>query len=309
MKPQKLRDFAKWYLPSDENHLQPSDKRIALTPEEVEMLPANKQKIGDIVIVSVPPELSGKKTEIAQLLLKMDSKTRLVLGDSGIEGQFRIPVREIIGQRNATSGLSAGCILSVSDSFSVTETVHSENRCRFKLDAAQIMFSKGNLEEKRRLSTLCAGETIVDMFAGIGYFSIPIAVHSKPEKIIAIELNPVSYHYLCENVRLNRVENIVEPVLGDCGRITPKGIADRVLMGYVGTTHYYLAAGISAIKKEGGILHYHETVPEKLYPNRSVQRIMDAAAECGRGATILETRMIKKYSPGVYHVVVDAKIE
>ncbi|MDV0447103.1 hypothetical protein MsAg5_09770 [Methanosarcinaceae archaeon Ag5] len=307
MKPQKLRDFAKVYVPSEENQRQLPEKKIVLTPEEMAVLPANKQKIGDVVIVSVPPELAGKKTEIAELLLKMDSKTRLVLNDLGIEGQFRVPNREIIGRRTDSGSADLGTRAETETEIE-TETVHLENGCRFKLDVAQIMFSKGNLDEKRRISKLCAGETVVDMFAGIGYFSVPIAVHSRPEKVISIELNPVSYHYLCENCRLNRIEKIVEPILGDCGTVTPKGVADRVLMGYVGTTHLYLTAGISAVKKEGGIIHYHETVPEKLYPERPVQRILGAAAECGRIATILETRVIKKYSPGVLHVVVDAKI-
>ncbi|WNY27049.1 class I SAM-dependent methyltransferase family protein [Methanolapillus ohkumae] len=314
MLPQKLRDFAKEYISSLENQSLPDGKKIVLAPDEIQMLPANRQKIGDIVLVSVPPALAHKKKEIGQLLLKMDSNVRLVLNDLGIEGQFRIPNREIIGISDI-SGADADAANRSSSAAAVnfhpgwlTETIHLENKCKFKLDAAKIMFSKGNLEEKRRISTLCAGETVVDMFAGIGYFSIPIAVYSRPARVISIELNPISYHYLCENIRLNKVENIVEPVLGDCALVTPKEIADRVLMGYVGTTHLYLNAGILAIKSEGGILHYHDTVPEKLFPSRPIQQIMDAAKECNRFATILETRIIKKYSPGVYHVVIDAQI-
>lgn len=169
------------------------------------------------------------------------------------------------------------------------------------------MFSKGNLEEKRILAAGHSGETIVDMFAGIGYFSIPIAVHSKPSKIIAIELNPVSYGYLLENICLNDVQGIIEPVCGDC-RFAPENTADRVLMGYVGTTHEYLEAGIRAVKKEGGVLHYHETVHMNDFPDRPVGRIMEAAKKCGRNVTILDSRKVKKYSPGVYHVVIDVEI-
>lgn len=79
-------------------------------------------------------------------------------------------------------------------------------------------------------------------------------------------------------------------------------------MGYVGTTHEYLETGICAIKREGGILHYHETVHEKDFPRRPATRIMKAAETCGRKATILDSRKIKKYSPGVYHVVTDVEI-
>lgn len=292
-KPQKLREFAAYYLSEFPEEAEAAG--ISLTEAEIGLLPANKQKIGDILIVTIPDSLSHKSREIGKLLLLMDEKARLVLNDSGIAGQFRIPTREIIGVRNGES-----------DS---TETLHKENGCRFKLNAAEIMFSKGNLAEKRVLTNGCGGETIVDMFAGIGYFSIPIGVHSNPAKIIAVELNPVSYGYLCENIRLNGLETVIEPIYGDCRTSTPENVADRVLMGYVGTTHAYLETGIKAVKKEGGILHYHETVHEKDFPERPVARITEAAEKCGRRAVILESRKIKKYSPGVYHVVIDAKIK
>ncbi|WNY28438.1 hypothetical protein MmiEs2_06230 [Methanimicrococcus stummii] len=294
MKPQKLRDFAKYYFSEFPDAV--NDAGLFLTEAEIEMLPANKQKIGDILIVSIPEPISHKKKEIGKLLLLMDQKARLVLNDGGISGQFRIPQREIIAIREGDADTS-------------TETIHKENGCKFKLDVSKIMFSKGNLAEKRVLAAVCNDETIVDMFAGIGYFSIPIAVHSNPAKIIAIELNPVSYEYLCENIRLNGLESVIEPICGDCQTSTPNGIADRVLMGYVGTTHEYLETGIQAIKNEGGFLHYHETVHERDFPDRAIERIQNAAEICGRKALILKSRKIKKYSPGVWHVVIDVKIK
>ena len=188
-----------------------------------------------------------------------------------------------------------------------TETIHRENHCFFKLDVARIMWSKGNTGERKRMSTLAEdGETIVDMFAGIGYFSIPLAVHSNPAKIYSLEINPVSYGYLKENVVLNKVEDVIEPILGNCREFAPKNFADRVLMGYIGNTHEYLDKAVDIVKP-GGIIHYHESVPDKLKFERPPQRIIDAAG--GRDVEILNKRIIKKYSPGVYHVVIDARIE
>ena len=186
-----------------------------------------------------------------------------------------------------------------------TETINKENGCLFKLDLAKVMWSKGNNNERLRIAKLVEDdETVIDMFAGIGYFSIPIAVHSNPKEIISIEINPNSYNFLCENIRLNKVDNVT-PILGDCMIETPKFSADRIIMGYVKTTHHYLKVAIDSLNK-GGILHYHETVPEKLMDTRPINRIISQAD--GRDVELLKINKIKKYAPGVEHVVIDARI-
>ena len=189
---------------------------------------------------------------------------------------------------------------------SETETINKENGCLFKLDLTKVMWSKGNNNERLRIAKLVEdGETVIDMFAGIGYFSIPIGVHADAREVIAIEINPNSYHYLCENIRLNKLDNIT-PILGDCMDVTPGYKADRIIMGYVKTTHHYLKAAIGSLN-EGGILHYHETVPEKLMDTRPLERIISEAD--GREVELLKLNKIKKYSPGVWHVVADARID
>ncbi|MGB4161277.1 MAG: class I SAM-dependent methyltransferase family protein [Methanosarcina flavescens] len=261
----------------------------SLSEAELACVPASWQILGDVVIVSIPETLENKKARIAEALLSMYPRCRTVVRDFGIEGQFRKPKRELL--------LGSG-----------TETIHKEHGCFFKQDVTKVMYSKGNLEERKRMSRLGGGEVVVDMFAGIGYFSIPMAVHSRPKKIIGIEINPESFAYLKENIGLNKVEEIFVPICGDCSKAAPEGTADRVLMGYVGTTHHYLEPAIKALKKSGGILHYHETVPEHLARIRPQERIRRVAYALGRKVEILETRWIKKYSPGILHVVVDARI-
>ncbi len=236
--------------------------------------------IGDILV------LKNEPNNLQELLDLPEVKRIVKLGR--INGPKREPEVEILVGDN-------------------TETIHRENHCFFKLDVAKIMWSKGNTTERKRMAKLVEdGETIVDMFAGIGYFSIPIAVHSSPAKIYSLEINPVSYGYLTENIVLNKVENIIEPILGDCREFAPKNFADRVLMGYIGNTHEYLDKAVEIVKP-GGTIHYHESVPDKLKFERPPQRIIDAAK--GRDVEILNKRIIKKYSPGVYHVVIDALIE
>ena len=186
-----------------------------------------------------------------------------------------------------------------------TETIHKENGCLFKLDLSKVMGSKGNNNERLRIAKLVEdNEVVLDMFAGIGYFSIPIGVHSNAKHIYSIEINPNSYFYLCENIKLNKLDNIT-PILGDCMVHAPKYKADRIIMGYVKTTHHYLNVAINSLN-EGGILHYHETVPEKLMNTRPLERIISQAGN--REVELLKLNKIKKYAPGVEHVVLDVKV-
>lgn len=259
-----------------------------VTPQELMQLPQGWYILGNIIIVKIPTELEHLKGRIGTALLSIYPRCKTVLYDRGIEGQLRQPVREVI----------AG---------SDTETVHRENGVIFNLDALRIMFSQGNLKERIRMGRFGKDEFVVDMFAGIGYFTLPMAVHSRPRKVMAIELNPLAYSYLKENVRRNRVDDIVEPILGDCREMAPTGKADRVVMGFVGTTDRYLKTGIEALRP-GGILHYHQTVPSWLYPSAAIKDVTDAAEALGRRAEILQCIKVKKYSPGVLHVVVDARI-
>lgn len=262
----------------------------SIDPQERELLPGGWFILGKVITVKIDPRIEHLKGRIGEALLRIYPRCSTVLLDRGIGGQFREPDREVI----------AGP--------SIIETVHRENGVVFKLDAMRTMFSPGNLKERMRMGRLGGGETVVDMFAGIGYFTLPMAVHSRPRKIVAIEINPVAYGYLVENVRLNRVEEIVEPVLGDCARLAPAAIADRVVMGYVGTTDQYLDAGMAALRP-GGALHYHQTVPERLFPAMLEEDLAVAAERAGRKIKIERCARVKKYSPGMLHAVVDARVE
>ncbi|MBE6510578.1 MAG: class I SAM-dependent methyltransferase family protein [Methanobrevibacter millerae] len=237
------------------------------------------KKIGDILI------LNDDYDNLDELASKHKVKT--IMKIDHIQGTKREPVYKVLYGHE-------------------TETVNKENKCLFKLDLSKVMWSKGNVNERLRIAKLVRdGETVLDMFAGIGYFSIPIGVHSNAKQVISIEINPNSHYYLCENIELNKCDNIT-PVLGDCLVETPKYKADRILMGYVKTTHHYLKVAVESLNK-GGIIHYHETVPEKLMETRPISRIRQAAGD--RDVELLKINKIKKYAPGVEHVVIDALIE
>lgn len=257
------------------------------------------KKIGDILVVDDNFTNSTSYTENKDLegylkSVAIKHNVKSIIKINKISGQMREPSIEFLYGEDS-------------------ETIHKENGCFFNLDLSKVMWAKGNNNERLRIAKLVKkGETFLDMFAGIGYFSIPVGVHSKAKKIYSIEINPNSYYFLKKNIELNKINKKLngrmEAILGDCAIEAPKYSADRISMGYVKTTHHFLKHAMDAIN-DGGIIHYHETVPEKLIESRPYERLKKVATECSiSDVEVLNIQYIKKYSPGVAHIVVDTKI-
>jgi len=263
-------------------------RRALSLPAELDaLLPRRWEKVGDVLLLRLPPQLLDLSQEVAAAYARAVGATAVVRETGRISGVHRAPEVEVLWGQG-------------------TETVHFENGLYYKLDVAKLMFSSGNIDEKLRMAALdCRGETVVDMFAGIGYWTLPFAVHARAAKVIACEINPVAYRYLVENVALNHVGEVVEPVLGDNRDLPGEGFADRVMMGYVRTTYQFLEKAFSLVRP-GGVVHYQDTFPLAVWPQEAMARLERAAH--GRPLEVLYSREVKSYSPGVSHMVMDVRV-
>jgi tRNA wybutosine-synthesizing protein 2 len=254
----------------------------------IEVLPQRWELIGDVLVLKLDPLLEEYERDIADAYARVLGAKTVLEDVGGIHGEYREPrLKLILG--------------------SETTTVHKENGVLFKMDVMQVMFSSGNIHERIRMArTGRPGETVVDMFAGIGYFSLPLAAHSDPAKVYACEINTAAFSYLEENIRLNRAHT-VEPLLGDCKDVAPDGVADRVIMGYLWGKDYLGKA--MRVVGEKGIVHYHEACHKEECLTRPKEVVESAGREEGRDVQVLDTKRIKSYSPNIYHVVVDAEVE
>ncbi|MBO8181344.1 MAG: class I SAM-dependent methyltransferase family protein [Archaeoglobus sp.] len=287
-------EFSEFEIIEQENPLFARKRRLGdilkgRIPQELyRHIPRAYKILGDVILVKLSDEISAHAKEIGEALLELHPNCKSVWRDMGKSGALRKPKLEFLaGDVNAK------------------ETIKLENGCFFKFDVTKVMFASGNQHEKMRVAKLIReGEVVVDMFAGIGYFSIPIAKHSKAEKIYAIEINPDSYFYLLENMKLNAIDNII-PILGDSKYVTPERVADRVIMGHI-NCHEFIDVAINALRDKG-IIHYHEAVPLAV-KNRPIERLKNAAKKLDREIKILDYKKVKNYSPGVVHVVVDAYV-
>ncbi len=264
---------------------------LDIPESRLEYLPRGFQKIGKIIILKLRPEVQDLASKIAKLVLNEFPYIKTVCLNKGVEGELREPgIAWLAGEK-------------------VTETVHQENRCKYRLDVTKVMFSKGNLSERGRIPKLVAkGETVVDLFAGIGYFSIPIARHSPCAYVYSVEKNPASFRYLSENIRLNRVQTKVKPILGDCRDVRLGSIADRIMMGYLPKTYQFLPAAFAALKPHGGIIHYHDNFHESELWEKPQDILETRAFKAGYTLKrITHKAVVKEHSPRVYHVVIDAE--
>jgi len=277
-------------FPDRESRRDPIDDILekASIPESLKsLLPRKWELFGDVLVFRLDKALDGYEVEIATSYASVLHAKTVLRDVGGIFGEYRKPVlKKITGTDSVTT--------------------HVENGIKFRFDVSQIMFSSGNVEERIRMANLrCDGEVVVDMFAGIGYFSLPLAVYQRPKKIISCEINPLAHSYLVENIRLNGANGVIDPFLGDNRDFPRRGFADRIIMGYVKTTHEYLPVALKLLKSEGTI-HYHETCPNGLLPERPVDRIRESAG--GSRVEVERFKEIKSYAPGISHVVVDARI-
>jgi len=257
----------------------------------IDKIPKKWEKIGNVLILKLPDELNEYNREISAIYSKI-LKCKSVLKDiGGIDGVYRKPkVKLIYGSRN-------------------TETIHFENGIKYKLDPRKIMFSSGNMHERLRMTNISnQNEIIVDLFSGIGYFSLPIAVYSKPKKIFSCEINPISYSYLCKNIVLNHVTSIIEPLLGDNKKTSPANIANRVILGYFRETKNYLPTAFNCLKNKSGVIHYHDIFPNEKVPNYPSKIIKDIAKKHNIEIKCLKYINVKSYAPGVSHYVFDIQV-
>lgn len=83
---------------------------------------------------------------------------------------------------------------------------HVDNGIHYVFDVTKCMFSSGNITEKLRLASFdCRGETVVDLYAGIGYFVLPYLVHAGAHIVHACEWNSNAVEALQKGLKANGV--------------------------------------------------------------------------------------------------------
>jgi len=267
-------------------------------PDLLKLVPRGFEVIGDIAILNLPRELEEYRFGIAEVLLNR------------LRPRIRLVVRRASPARDPER-VHAYEVLAGSGGF---ETLHKESGCVFKVDISKVFFSSRLQYERARIANLVKpGEVVVNMFAGVGPFSIVIAKRVLNVKVYSIDVNPEAYKLMVENVKLNGVEDRVVPLLGDAAEVVDlynlKGVADRVLMPSPEHAINYLTKAIEALKARGFIHYYdvaHRVKDLRGYVLERVSPILDGARAKWR---VEGVREIRSAAPSKSYVCADLYVE
>jgi tRNA (guanine37-N1)-methyltransferase len=254
--------------------------------------------IGDIAIIKIPSDSVDETEIIAKQIMATNRNIKTVLTPTtGIIGDFRIRELKLLAGENKKI------------------TMHKESGCVFRVNVERTYFSPRLSFEHHRIAGLVKpGETVVNMFAGIGCFSVIIAKTVEPVKVYSIDVNPAALQCMKENVRINQVESTVYPLWGDAKDIIEanlQGIADRVLMPLPEKALEYLPYALSALKSSGGMIHYYDFqhAPKREDPTEKTKtKVAEKLAGLGVNYVFVNSRVMRPTGPNWYQTSLDIHV-
>ncbi|HZY93586.1 MAG TPA: class I SAM-dependent methyltransferase family protein [Candidatus Bathyarchaeia archaeon] len=273
------------------------DALAGIVPEaEYRDLPKSFDIIGDIAVLEVKQESARFEKQMGEAILRVHPNVRTVLAKEGpISGADRIrPVHHVTGERRTT-------------------TIHKEFGCSFKVDLSKAFFSPRLSTEHERVATLVGEhESVVDMFAGVGPFSILIAKTNKQVHVDSIDANAEAASLMRENVHLNKVEGKVRIWNGDARKVTMErleGTATRVIMNHPSAAEDFLDSACAALAKDRGIIHYYTFMEGDDCEEKAIAELATGVGIAGYVVEhVLQKRRVREVAPYTWQVVVDARV-
>ncbi|HET7323586.1 MAG TPA: methyltransferase domain-containing protein, partial [Halococcus sp.] len=169
---------------------------------------------------------------------------------------------------------------------------------------AEVYFSPRLATERHRVAEqVSRDEKIVDMFAGVGPFTIPFA--KRGARVVAVDLNPVAVEYLRENARRNDVEGQVCAIEGDVREVEYEDWAERIVMNLPHTANEFLETAVR-LASDDCVIHYYDIQHED-DPYGPGERAIRAAAD-GYEVTVETHQTVRSYAPHELNVCLDVRL-
>ena len=264
-----------------------------LSEKESEELFSAFDQVGDIIIIRIPDALLSKKEIIGKKLLEQVKTAKSVFYQaSSVEGDFRTRDLEILAGENKT------------------ETEYKEFGCRFIVDVEKAFFSPRLSTERDRIADLVQeGETVINMFGGVGMFSI-IAAKRKKCTVYNIDINPIAAKLCEKNIELNKLAGKVISIHGDATKIIEEKLqdkGDRVLMLLPERSDEFLDSAILTAKNDG-IIHYYSHIHADDKSKASKLSEKHYSEITPVKSNILDSKIVRAVGPRYYQTVIDVRI-
>ena len=246
------------------------------------------ERLGDIVLLDEPDP--DRAEAAAAAIMTADLPVRTVLNKaSAVEGTERVREWTVL----AGDG---------------TETVHREYGCEFLVDVAAVYFSPRLATERHRVvEQVRPGERVLDMFAGVGPFAVPMA--KRGAEVVAVDVNPAAVEYLRENAERNGIGGRLTAIAADVREAAADypGWADRIVMNLPHSADEFLDVAVG-LAGEDCTLHYYDIQPEEA-PFDAGERAIRGAAGGTLEVTVVDERVVRSYAPGMLNVCLDVRLE
>jgi tRNA (guanine37-N1)-methyltransferase len=261
------------------------------TPADLLGFDPSYERLGDVAIVDEDdPERAER---IADAILESDLPVRAVLDRaSKVKGDHRIRDWTVLAAEDR-------------DGRPPTELVHREYGFEYLLDLSTVYFSPRLATERHRVTEQAtAGERVVDMFAGVGPFVVPMA--ARGATVVGVDLNPAAIEYLRENARRNGVGERVTAVRGDVREVAADHAdgADRIVMNLPHSADGFLDAAVT-LAGDDCTLHYYDIQHEDDPFGPGERAIREAATGGGYDVKVLTRRVVRSYAPHELNVCLD----
>ena len=292
-------------------HRSIEDALVGELPENIlELVPKSYDVIGKIAIVEFDQintindkNVSSYKKKVAEALVSVNKSVKTVYEKlSEVKGIYRLKELKIIyGEDNP-------------------ETIHKENDCYFKLDVKKTYFTPRLVFERKRVSSSSfeKQELIVDMFTGVGPFSIQIAKKNEV-KIYAFDVNPSAYEYITENIEINKMKGKViahhmdvKELLNPDNKLGHylKHKINRIIMNLPEQSINFLDVVCFLMKKPSGILHFYQFCEKPNPIKKGIENLNTNLKNSGWHIDeILNSKIVKPFSPKSDLIVIDLKIK
>ena len=265
-----------------------------LTSKESDELISAFDQVGSIIIVRIPDSLLSKKKLIGETLLEqVKSAESVFYQSSSVEGEFRTRDLEILAGDDKT------------------ETEYRESGCRFVVDVKKVFFSPRLSSERIRIAELVNdGEVVINMFGGIGMFSI-IAAKKKKCTVYNIDINPDATKLCEKNIVLNKLVGNVVTIGGDAIKVIKNQLenkSDRTLMLLPEKSDEFLNSAILTTKSNG-VIHYYSHIHADKKSDAAKLSELHLMEQIPIKSTILRSKIVRPVGPRFYQTVVDARLE